>query len=120
MQCDLLRMKYVHIILGRLQLFDERVQHDGYENTYTLTHNGHKKILCPMKEMPPLQQPKEKLASLEPEDPPNTLIKKHFEVASKDKEIARDKSRMQEVIEPVLDQPVGKLKKVVKLKKNDA
>ena len=73
-----------------------------------------------MKEMPPLQQPKEKLASLEPEDPPNTLIKKHFEVASKDKEIARDKSRMQEVIEPVLDQPVGKLKKVVKLKKNDA
>ncbi|RVW83133.1 F-actin-capping protein subunit alpha [Vitis vinifera] len=38
--CDVLPMKVAHIMLGRPWLFDERVQHDGYENTYTLVHNG--------------------------------------------------------------------------------
>ena len=41
------------IMLGRPRLFDERVQHDGYENTYTLVLNGRKKILRPIKEIPP-------------------------------------------------------------------
>ena len=46
-------------MLGRLWLFDERVQHNGYENTCTLMQNGRKKILHPMKEISPLRQPKE-------------------------------------------------------------
>ena len=35
--CDVLPMKIVDIMLGRPLLFYERVQHDGYENTYTRT-----------------------------------------------------------------------------------
>ena len=74
--CDILPMKVSHIMLGRPWLFDERVQHDGYENTYTLVHNGRKKILRPMKETPPHKQPEEKLAPLKLEEPSNILIKK--------------------------------------------
>ena len=69
--CDVLPMKVAHIVLGTPWLFDERVQHNGYENTYTLVHNGPKKILRPMKEIPPIKQPKEKLASLKSEESSN-------------------------------------------------
>ena len=51
--------KVSHILLGRHLLFNTRVQHDGYENTYTLIHNEHKKILCPMKKVPPVKKPNE-------------------------------------------------------------
>ena len=44
-------MKISHILLGRPWLFDIRVQHDGYENTYALIHKGRKKVLRPMKNM---------------------------------------------------------------------
>ena len=77
-------MKAAHIMLGRSWLFDERVQHDGYENTYTLVHNGCKKILCSMKEIPPHKQPEEKLAPLKLEEPSNTLTKKQVEVTRKE------------------------------------
>ena len=56
-------MKVAYIVLRRPWFFYERVQNDGYENSYTLERNGHKKILCQMKEIPPLKQPEEKLAS---------------------------------------------------------
>ena len=36
-----------------------KVQHDGYENTYALIHNEHKKILCPMKEVPQIKKSEE-------------------------------------------------------------
>ena len=39
--CDVFPIKVAHIMLGKPWLFDERVQHDGYENTYTLVRNGH-------------------------------------------------------------------------------
>ena len=58
-------MKATHIMLGRSWLFYERVQHDGYGNTYTLVRNGCKKILLPMKEIPPHKQPEEKNSTLE-------------------------------------------------------
>ena len=54
--CDVLPMEVAYIVLGRRWLFDERVQHDGYENIYTLACNGHKKILHQMKEIPPLKK----------------------------------------------------------------
>ena len=63
--CDILPMKVAHIMLGRPCLFDEKVQHDGHENTYTLVRNGRKKILRPMKEIPPHKQPEEKNSTLE-------------------------------------------------------
>ena len=50
--CDVLRMKVVHVVLGKPWIFYERVQHDGYENSHTLMCNGHKKILCPIEEIP--------------------------------------------------------------------
>ena len=79
-RCDVLPMKVVRIMLGRPELFEERIQHDGYENTYTFVCNGHKKILCPMKEIPPHKQPKEKLALLKLEELSNILTKKQVEV----------------------------------------
>ena len=36
--------------------FDRRVQYDNYANTYTLVHNGRKKILSPMKEVSPIKK----------------------------------------------------------------
>ena len=49
---DVLPIKVSHIILGRLWLFDIRVQHDGYETTCTLIRDGREKILLLMKEIP--------------------------------------------------------------------
>ena len=52
--------------------FYKRVQHDEYENTYTLIRDGHK-ILHPVTKIPPLNQPEEKLAPSKLEEPSNTL-----------------------------------------------
>ena len=57
--CEVLPTKVSHILFGRPWLFYRKVQHDGYENTYTLIHNEHKKILCPMKKVPPVKKPNE-------------------------------------------------------------
>ena len=65
-----------------------------------------------MKEIPPLKQPEEKLAPLKLEESSNTPIKKQVEVTSKEEEIINDISRMQEVMEPILDQPIEELKEV--------
>ncbi|RVW49578.1 Transposon Ty3-I Gag-Pol polyprotein [Vitis vinifera] len=54
--CEVLPIKVSHILLGKPWLFDRKVQHDGYENTYALIHNGRKKILRPMKEVPPIKK----------------------------------------------------------------
>ena len=66
-----------------------------------------------MKEIAPLKQPQEKLTSLKLEDLSNTPIKKQFEVTSKEEEIINDESRKREVMELILDQPIGELKEVV-------
>ena len=39
------------MLLGRLWQFDKHVVHDGHANTYTLTKNGVKHKLKPLKEM---------------------------------------------------------------------
>ena len=57
--CEVLPIKVSHILLGRPWLFDRRVQHNGYENTYALIHNERKKILRPMKEVPPIKKSEE-------------------------------------------------------------
>ena len=74
--------------------------------------NGHKKILRPMKEIPPHKQLEEKLAPLKLEEPSNILTKKQVEVTRKEKEIINDKSRKQEVMKLILDQPIEELKEV--------
>ncbi|RVW17561.1 hypothetical protein CK203_004698 [Vitis vinifera] len=87
---------------------------DGYENTYTLVRNRRKKILRPIKEIPPHKQPKEKLAPLKlEEEPSNTLTKKQVKVTRNEEEIINDESRKQEVMELILDQPVEELKEIV-------
>ena len=105
-------MKVAHIMLGRPWLFDERVQHDGYENTYTLVHNGRKKILRPTKEIPSHKQLREKIAPLKLEEPSNILTKKQVKVTWKEEEIINDESRKQEVMKLILDQPIEELKEV--------
>ena len=62
-------IKASHILLGRPWLFDRRVQHDGYENTYTLIRDGRKKNLRPMKEIPVVEQLEEKLVPAKLEEP---------------------------------------------------
>ena len=47
----------------------------------------------------------------------NTLIKKQFEVTSKEEEIFNGESQMQGMMEPILEQLVGELKEVVKASK---
>ena len=70
-------------MLGKSWCFDERVQHEGYENTHTLIHNGCKKIIRSMKEISPLKQLEEKLTPSKLEELSNTPIKKQVEVTSK-------------------------------------
>ena len=40
--CEVLPIKVSHILLGRPWFFYRRVQHDGYENTYTLIRDRRK------------------------------------------------------------------------------
>ena len=76
--------------------------------------NRRKKILRPIKEIPPHKQPKEKLAPLKlEEEPSNTLTKKQVKVTRNEEEIINDESRKQEVMELILDQPVEELKEIV-------
>ena len=79
--------------------------------------DGRKKILRPMKEIPPLKQPEEKLTPLKLEEPSSTPIKKQVEVTSKEEEIINHEYAMQEVMELILDQPVKELKEVVEASK---
>ena len=46
--CDVLPMCASHILLGRPWLFDIRVIHDGYRNTYVFQRDGKRIVLAPM------------------------------------------------------------------------
>ena len=46
--CDVLPMDACHVILGRPWIFDRRVVHDGFENTYSFKHKGRKVTLTPL------------------------------------------------------------------------
>ncbi|GKB49059.1 gag-pol polyprotein, partial [Tanacetum coccineum] len=59
--CDVIPMDACHVLLGRPWLFDRRVMHDGYKNTYFFNHNDRRIVLTPMspastpaKHQPPL------------------------------------------------------------------
>lgn len=46
--CDVIPMDACHVLLGRPWMFDRRVIHDGYKNTYTFMKNHKKIILAPL------------------------------------------------------------------------
>ena len=46
--CDVTAMDATHILLGRPWLFDRRVFHDGFLNSYMFTHHGKRVTLLPM------------------------------------------------------------------------
>ena len=41
-------MDACHVLLGRPWLYDRRVMHDGYLNTYSFNHNNRRIVLTPM------------------------------------------------------------------------
>jgi len=45
--CDIIPMDACHILLGRPWLYDRRVMHDGYQNTYTFHKDGRQFTLAP-------------------------------------------------------------------------
>ena len=45
--CDVAPMDACHMLLGRPWIFDHRVQHDGYLNTYSFRHNNRNFTLQP-------------------------------------------------------------------------
>lgn len=49
MWCDIIPMRACHILLGRPWLFDQKVQCNGYRNTYSFLYKGKKLVLKPMK-----------------------------------------------------------------------
>ena len=49
--CDVIPMDICHMLLGRSWQFDRHVVHDGRVNTYTLTKDGVKHKLEPLKEI---------------------------------------------------------------------
>nr|GEY32562.1 transposon Ty3-I Gag-Pol polyprotein [Tanacetum cinerariifolium] len=46
--CDVIPMDACHVLLGCPWLFDRRVMHDGYKNTYFFNHNDRRIVLTPM------------------------------------------------------------------------
>jgi len=56
--CDIVPMGACHVLLGRPQLLDRRVMHDGRMNTYTFTKDHKKITLTPLKSSSP-SKPKE-------------------------------------------------------------
>jgi len=46
--CDIIPMDACHILLGRPWLFDRRVTHDGYLNTYSFTKDNKRITLAPL------------------------------------------------------------------------
>ncbi|XP_057543823.1 uncharacterized protein LOC130823208 [Amaranthus tricolor] len=46
--CDVVSMDACHILLGRPWQTDRKSVHDGYHNTYTITHQGKQKKLHPL------------------------------------------------------------------------
>lgn len=48
--CDIIPMNICHMLLGRPWQFDRHAIHDGWANTYTLTKDGVKHKLEPLKE----------------------------------------------------------------------
>ncbi|GJZ07858.1 reverse transcriptase domain-containing protein [Tanacetum coccineum] len=53
--CEVIPMDACHILLGRPWLYDRRVKHDGYRNTYTFKKDGVNITLAPLnpKDAPP-------------------------------------------------------------------
>ena len=62
--CDIIPMDACHIFLGRPWLFDRRVKHDGYLNTYTFSKDGKKITLTPLS---PFQLHKHKTLNTQPQ-----------------------------------------------------
>ncbi|XP_021759479.1 uncharacterized protein LOC110724369 [Chenopodium quinoa] len=67
--CDVIPMDACHILLGRPWQSDKKSVHDGLSNTYTITHQGSKKVLHPLppqkslsqtQSPPPQKEPKRK------------------------------------------------------------
>ena len=46
--CDIIPMDACHVLLGRPWLFDRRVTHDGYLNTYSFSKDGKRITLAPL------------------------------------------------------------------------
>ena len=57
---DVLPMDVCHLILGRPWLYDRKVMHDGYLNTYSFSKDGKKIILAPLSpsQLPTKSSPK--------------------------------------------------------------
>ena len=47
--CDVIPMDVFHVLLGRPWQFDRHAVHDGHANTYSLTKDGVRHKLKPMK-----------------------------------------------------------------------
>ncbi|GJZ01305.1 gag-pol polyprotein [Tanacetum coccineum] len=62
--CDVIPMDACHVLLGRPWLFDRRVMHDGYQNTYTFNHNDRRIVLTPMSPANPPSKPTQCLSTL--------------------------------------------------------
>ncbi|XP_048493901.2 uncharacterized protein LOC125494388 [Beta vulgaris subsp. vulgaris] len=46
--CDVIPLDACHVLLGRPWMFDRRVSHDGYKNTYSFTKNHKRITLTPL------------------------------------------------------------------------
>ena len=48
--CDIIPMDSCHVLLGRTCKFDRKSSHNGYANTYSLTKDGVRHKLKPLRE----------------------------------------------------------------------
>ena len=62
--CDVIPMDACHILLGRPWLFDLKVKHDGYLNTYSFSKDGRRITLAPLS---PSQLHKNKTLNTQPQ-----------------------------------------------------
>ena len=64
--CDIIPMDTCHLLLGRPWLFDRKVIHDGYLNTYTFSKDGKKITLAPKPISTPQPQSTKEPRTFEP------------------------------------------------------
>ncbi|XP_057529799.1 uncharacterized protein LOC130808337 [Amaranthus tricolor] len=62
--CDVVSMDACHILLGRPWQTDRKSFHDGYHNTYTITHQGKQKKLHPLPPPRFSQKPSQEISLL--------------------------------------------------------
>ncbi|XP_021991805.1 uncharacterized protein LOC110888592 [Helianthus annuus] len=100
--CDVIPMDACHILLGRPWLFDRRVMHDGYKNTYSSDHGNRRIVLTPMSPKHTTSDPQIPLSTLLQSEQHEFTSYREFILIGLDEEDATQHNEPHPLIQPLL------------------